>query len=246
MVQWELSFPARRSELRKFNKTDPIITTYPHLSEEFGHQLLDIDYRLLGFGNPTVPLKKWSDLFEPIIPYLDKYARDPSSKDLIQAISNLELSTDTRVLNLLLALSTVLIPVKAARGFKPTIATAQGDTFVLVKLTDEISTAFRNCQTINDEQGLPSCPKLIVLGESLTTVTGQCFVVYKNLEYSLKSIARGVDVLIKLHLILDTPLSKLSKLIWVFIGQYLYKVESKHGRYLSVNRLIDHLTCKQK
>lgn len=148
---------------------------------------------------------------------------------------------DTRLLNTLLALNTILIPIKAAKGFKPTVATAQGDTYILAENRCEALTKFRNIQTAHDEHGISVCPKLIVLGKSLINTTGECLVVYKNLEYKLDCIARGVDVLMKLHIVLDIPISKISKLVWIFIEKYLYQIEIQHGGYLCVNKLIDYL-----
>lgn len=40
LSQWEVSFPARQSALRQFSKANHLFKTYPHLTEQFGYQLV--------------------------------------------------------------------------------------------------------------------------------------------------------------------------------------------------------------
>lgn len=40
LSQWEISFQAREALLQKYAKASSIITTYPHLSEDHGYQLV--------------------------------------------------------------------------------------------------------------------------------------------------------------------------------------------------------------
>ncbi|XP_062535350.1 uncharacterized protein LOC134204557 [Armigeres subalbatus] len=246
LSQWELSFPARKADLRQFSKAGQLINTYPHLSNECGYQLLDIEYRKLGLGNPTEPSKKWNSLFEPIAKYISKYAKDPSAKDLSYALRNNELSIDCRLLNLLLALNTVLIPVKASKGFKPTVATGQAETFLLVDNKDQALTELEKTIQIYEEQRFAIAPKLIVVGENLTAATGECLVVYKDIIYNLPTIVRGVDVLLKLQIVLGLPVAKFSKLVWVFIEQFVYEVPSNYGGYLCINKLIQFLNSQSE
>ncbi|XP_058813891.1 uncharacterized protein LOC131677843 [Topomyia yanbarensis] len=241
LTQWEISFPGRKQSLRKFCKSSKLIASYPHLSEAYGYQLLDIDYRLLCLGDPSEGCKCWTDLFKPIAKYVAKHARDPSSKDLIYSLENEELSTNSRLLCFLLALNTVLVPVKAAQGFKPTVATAQSDTFLLVVSREKALEEIQKSLLVYEEQRVPIPPKLVVLGENLSSVTGECLVLYKNIEYKLTSIARGNDVLVKLLIVLGLPASKLSKLVWLFIIKYVYRVEPDNGGYLCLSKLIEFL-----
>lgn len=170
-----------------------------------------------------------------------KNAKDPSSKELVRIIQDSQIETDYRLLHTLLALNTVLIPVKAAKGFKPTVATAQADTFLLVKSKRDVLAELDKSIKVYEEQQIPIPPKLIVVGDNITSITGECFVIYKSIVYELQSIVRGVDVLVKLRIILGLPVAKLSKLVWIFTEQFVYSVPSDHGEYLCVNKLIDFL-----
>ncbi|XP_055526709.1 uncharacterized protein LOC129719206 [Wyeomyia smithii] len=86
LSQWEVSFPARQASLRQHSKVSHIIHSFPHLAEEFGYQLLDIDYRKQNLGNPADPSKKRNLLFEPIAQYISKNTKDPSAKDLCRGL----------------------------------------------------------------------------------------------------------------------------------------------------------------
>lgn len=152
--------------------------------------------------------------------------------------------SDQRLLHLLLVLHTVLIPVKASKGIKPTVATAQSDTFLLVENKDHALTELAKTIKIYEENKIPIAPKLIVVGNNLATAKGECMVVYKGIIYTLPTIVRGVDVLLKLQIILGLPVSNLSKLVWIFIEKFVYGVSSDHGGYLNINKLSAFLSKK--
>ncbi|XP_065085549.1 uncharacterized protein LOC135707613 [Ochlerotatus camptorhynchus] len=201
---------------------------------------LDIDYRLLAFGDSNKIVKNWVACFECISKFAQIQAKDPSAKDLIRAIDDLSLSADSRLLNVLLVLNTVLLPVKASKGFKPTVATAQSDTFVVAPNREEALIAVQKLYDVYDKQEFPLCPKLAIIGENSCKIQGGCMVVYKSLVYDFSSVARAIDVIIKLHLVLGLPFSKTSKLVWVFIEKYLYGIETDRG-YLCINKLISYI-----
>ncbi|XP_021711580.1 uncharacterized protein LOC110679873 [Aedes aegypti] len=246
LTQWEISFPARKFSLRQFSKSSQLINSYPHLKTKCGYQLLDIDYRLLRLGSPGELLKKWDSLFEPIARYVNKNAKDPSAKDLSLALRDNTLSIGCRLLHLLRALNTVLIPVKASTGFKPTVATGQQDTFLLVESKDRALVELDKVVQIYEEQHFSVPPKLIVIGNSLTTAAEECMVAYKDILYILPTIVRGIDVLAKLQIVLGLPVSKYSKLVWVFIEQFVYGVASDHGGYLCINKLVQFLNAQPR
>lgn len=149
--------------------------------------------------------------------------------------------TDLRLLKTLLVLNTVLLPVRASKGFKPTVATAQLDTFLEVSNREEVMIEVQRVYDIYEKQNSPPCPKLVVVGEAASNGGFHCMVVYRTLAYEFSSIVRAVDVLIKLHLVLGLPYSKTSKLVWIFIEKYFYEVESNYGGYMCINRLIDFI-----
>lgn len=143
---------------------------------------------------------------------------------------------DTRLLAVLRGLSTVLIPVKAANGFKPTIATAQSDTFLMVKTKEEAYEELEKLRNTWAEQGGAITPKLIVLGENTVIAFGECIVAYGNVHYTLPSITRGIDVYIKLCVVLGLTPSKVSKLIWDFILKYVYSIGK--ATYVATKKVI--------
>lgn len=145
------------------------------------------------------------------------------------------------MLNVLLILSTVLIPVKASQGFKPTVATAQADTFIRALNVQEAYTAVQKLYEVYDKQKSPACPKLVIIDENTRSAAVRYAVVYKAVVYEFTSAARAVDALIKLHLVLGLPFSKISKLVWIFVEKLMYSTETDYGGYLSVHRLINYI-----
>lgn len=148
--------------------------------------------------------------------------------------------SETRLLAVLRALSTVLTPVKAANGFKPTIATAQSDTFLLVKDKAEALVELDKLKIAWAEQDKFPTLQLIVLGNDNLITSGECIVAYENLCYTLPTVVRGVDVYIKLSIVLGLPISKVSKLVWTFILQFVYGVD-KLSSYVSIKNLIAYI-----
>lgn len=144
----------------------------------------------------------------------------------------------------LLGLNTVLIPVKAGKGFKPTVITAQNDTFWLCADENVARSKLEAERLIWDQLGWPEIPKLIIFGTSIETVSPVCLVTYKNIEYKLPSVSRGLDVLVKLTLVFNLPVSKISKLLWLFIQQFVYEVDVPYS-YANVTKLIEYLVKKQ-
>ncbi|XP_065078406.1 uncharacterized protein LOC135701518 [Ochlerotatus camptorhynchus] len=238
---WEVSYHARKRYLKQYSRAQKLIDDYPQLREKFGFQLLDIDFRKLSLGKPTDHSRKWETLFEPIARYASKHGKDSSTKRLIEGLRNPTFSTDVHLLQLLHVLSTVLVPVKASKGFKPTVTVAQSDTFLLASNIELGRIKLKETLEIYDKQKIPVVPKLIVIGEALETACGVCFVVYKAIEYQLPTITKGIDVLLKLHIVFGLPVSRLSKLVWIFIEKFVYNSEPLQGGYLAVNKLVDYL-----
>lgn len=143
---------------------------------------------------------------------------------------------DSRIPAILLALHTVLIPVKVGSGFKPTIATAQADTVLFCENLDEARNTYNNLtaeETINS-------PRFAVLAKDFSTPCTGCLVLYKNLEYRLPTVTRGVDVFIKCLHVLGLPVSKISKLVWIFVSQHFYGIRSSNT-YVNIVKLQQYL-----
>lgn len=174
LAQWRTSFPARKHILKNINKSDHVISSYPHLQLEHGYQR---------------------------------------------------------------ALCTVLAPVKAAKGFKPTIPLAQDEVFLLVSSREQALTELRSQPS--------AAPKIAIIGLDLPDVTGECIVVYKSLEYSCSEIARGIDIVVKLRAVLGLPYPAAAKLVWLFIERFFYGLTPIGSSYMAINKLIGYLEREQ-
>ncbi|XP_055537691.1 uncharacterized protein LOC129725660 [Wyeomyia smithii] len=84
----QTSFPGRQELLKNKKKAAKLSTTYPHLEDEFGFPLLDIDYQLLGFGDPSEGQGKWARLIDPVRKYISTYGKDISLSILLPVIHN--------------------------------------------------------------------------------------------------------------------------------------------------------------
>ena len=97
-------------------------------------------------------------------------------------------------------------------------------------------------QALTELRNEPSAvPKLVIIGTNLTDVTGECIVVYKNLEYSCARITRGIDIVVKLRAVLGLPYPAACKLVWIFIDRFLYGLNG--SSYMAINKLIGFLNC---
>lgn len=141
---------------------------------------------------------------------------------------------------------TVLAPVRATKGFKPTIPLAQEDIFLLAETRDLALAELQKDLDGKAGQQEPISPKLIVLGSDLSTIDGKCIIIYKTIEYTCPKIVRGIDVLTKLRIILGLPYPVATKLVWMFIEQFVYGVNPVGGGYMVINKLIDYLEPKAK
>lgn len=147
---------------------------------------------------------------------------------------------------MLRALCTVLAPVRSAKGFKATIPLAQEDIFLLAETRDSVLAKLQDDIVVTAHQQDSTSPKLIVLGSDISSVTGKCIVIYKTIEYTCPKITRGIDVFVKLRILLDLPYPPISKLVWMFIEQHVYGIKPVGGGYMVINKLIDHLEHKEK
>lgn len=140
---------------------------------------------------------------------------------------------DTMLPVLLRALCTVLAPVKAAQGFKPTIPLAQDEIFQLAGSREQALADLRSQPT--------AAPKFAIIGLDLPDVTGECIVVHKGLEYRCTEVSRGIDVIVKLRAVLGLPYPAATKLVWLFIERFIYGLNPIGSSYMAINKLIGYL-----
>lgn len=131
--------------------------------------------------------------------------------------------------------------MKAARDFKPTVPLAQEDTFVLADTKEAGLTKLAALLAVYEKQKIPVPPKLIVQGNSMLDVGGKCWVVYKSLQYELTTVARAIDVILKLQIVLRLPVARCSKLLWIFIEKFVYGSTPPDSEYVAINKLATYL-----
>lgn len=141
---------------------------------------------------------------------------------------------------MIILLNNLLPPSKVKKDFKPTVLFAQEDTFLFVDSEENVPIKVDEVNSKYEELGIPPCVRLIFVGSSAATLEGKYYVVYKELIYSLDSVARAVDVFIKTTLVFGVEFSRITRLVWNFICSYLYGVPGL-AKYSQVLKLIAEL-----
>lgn len=134
----------------------------------------------------------------------------------------------------------MLPPSKVKRDFKPTALYGQEDIVVFVDAEEDIQHKVDEINLKYAELGFPPVPRLVFVGSSVATLKGPYYVVYKDLTYSLHSVARAIDVLVKTTLVFGTEFSRITRLVWNFICTYLYEIPGL-AKYSLVLKLIAEL-----
>lgn len=75
------------------------------------------------------------------------------------------------------------------------------------------------------ELGLSLQPFIIAIGPELTQLN-EFHVYYKRIHYKLDTMLKSLDITFKLHFCLNIPYALESKHVWLFIQQYLYRINT--------------------
>lgn len=150
---------------------------------------------------------------------------------------------DTRLCILLLSLNCVLHPLKVTKDYKPTVINGQDDTIIFAETEADAETKLSDFYQRYQDLAIPVTPKLVFFGKP-TELLG-IFRVYHSLDhgstyYTLSSVSQAIDVYMKLTVVLGLKHSKISKLVWVFIAQYVYQLKPAE-RYVGVDKLKEYL-----
>lgn len=147
--------------------------------------------------------------------------------------------SDTRVCALLLLLNCVLHPQKVTKCYKPTVINGRDDTIVFADSDTNANAKLTEIYKRYQDLALPRSPKLLFFGTP-TELLGVFRVYYNSYYYTVSSAIRAVDTYIKLTTVLGLKHSKISKLIWLFIARYMYKLKSAET-YASIEKFVTFL-----
>lgn len=132
-------------------------------------------------------------------------------------------------------------PQKVSVNHRPTIVNGQEDTIVFATSHDDAEKKLKALHLRYEELQIPSTPKLVVFGTDFRNQSGVYRVYYRNIYYTVSSIARAVDVLVKFTSVLGLNPSKVSYLVWLFIFHFVYGI-NRLEKYSSVTKLENYLS----
>ncbi|XP_055586992.1 uncharacterized protein LOC129748779 [Uranotaenia lowii] len=239
--KWQETFNHRRTWLCKPTTINKLKDNnlWALIASRYGYQLICSDFDLI--VNPTT---KGSQKLQKILADLYKYIQPRISEEsalvMLDAALNADASTDTQLCTLLILLNCVLLPVKVARGFKPTILYAQAETVLFAETRQLAVEKYKElCSRLKD-LGLPAAPKIVARGRGPTQLQNTFYVIYEELCYELPTLLQAVDVLMQLSHVLGIKHSKVSKQIWLFLARYVYSICTPE-KYKSIEKLAVHL-----
>lgn len=149
--------------------------------------------------------------------------------------------SDVRFCGILLLLNCVLHPQKVSINHRPTIVNGQEDTIIFASTYEDAAKKVEEVYRRYEELSIPPTPKLVVFGKDYKNQTGVYRIYYKNLHYTVSTITRAIDVLIKFTVVYGVKPSKISYLVWLFIYHFVYGI-NRPEKYTSVTKLEEYLS----
>ncbi|XP_021711956.1 uncharacterized protein LOC5578990 [Aedes aegypti] len=214
---------AYRFEQIKLLKPVEIIAKFRHYAEPLGYQLIDADYHSLGFSEG---IANWTELVKKLKPYFILKVHDEFSMTVLEYMNHDDATHDVLVCCTLILLNCCVKPCKINKNARPAILTAQEDILMFAANVqsgvDNIRKLFESYAT----QNIPPHPKVIALGSSYRDMSGEFYVVFDRLLYKTNSVARAVDIVIKMCNVMNIPFSKVTKLIWYTVEETLYNIRA--------------------
>ncbi|XP_058833277.1 uncharacterized protein LOC131691095 [Topomyia yanbarensis] len=158
---------------------------------------IDIDFHLL-YGINDEGIKMWDTSLSDIIQCFNIIHKDEHSEKMAKYLRSADISEDSQISTLLLLLNSILRPTKVKKDFKPTILFAQEDTIIFVESDSDSRSKVDAVYSVYETWSAPSIVKLVFLAPNTLTLSGRYYVVYKHLIYQVDSVARAIDVLVKM------------------------------------------------
>lgn len=242
MDMWRTSYPLRRQFLGKPIAVTELekINLWRFISMESGHQLVDIDYDFLKIGTVDA-IEKWPAVLLGIGKFIETKSLDGASSEILQTVTADGCNQDVRFCGILLLLNCVLHPQKVSINHRPTIVNGQEDTIIFASTYEDAAKKVEEVYRRYEELSIPPTPKLVVFGKDYKNQTGVYRIYYKNLHYTVSTITRAIDVLIKFTVVYGVKPSKISYLVWLFIYHFVYGI-NRPEKYTSVTKLEEYLS----
>ncbi|XP_058839307.1 uncharacterized protein LOC131694822 [Topomyia yanbarensis] len=232
LSNWIISAECRLKDLKTL-RFDAVIAKYGHYCNDLGYQLVDEDYRILGY---TEGILGWEGVISSMKPYFILKVKDEFSIAILQHMNRANVTKDTLICCTLMLLNCCVQPCKVSKTFKPSILTAQEDVFVFA---NDLESAKRSISELLDTyaaKNIPTHPKVVVIGTDYTALSGDFYIIFKDIVYQFNSLARAIDVIIKLCNVFKLPYSKITKLVWYVIEETLYNI-SRPAKYKGIEDL---------
>ncbi|KXJ62527.1 hypothetical protein RP20_CCG026252 [Aedes albopictus] len=243
LAKWTTSFNKRKHNLQNPLAIDTVLKTFRHYRQDHGYQLIDADFHSLYSSASEGLIRLEKDLAVLIEQVSTKY-KDGHSSMLVSLLERTDCSRDSQVCAVLILLNNILPPTKISKDFKPTTLVAQEDIILFVSTAEGIRAKVDEVYAMYNEWGLPPTVKLVFVGSGAASLTGQFYVVYKDLVFEAESVARALDILVKTTLVFGLQFSRVTRLVWNFICTHFYEIPGL-AKYASVLKFIDQLNKNQ-
>lgn len=243
LEKWTISFNKRKSNLQKSLSVDTLLKVFRHYKHGYGYQLIDIDFRML-FSTHNEGLSRMDASLTGLIERVSLDFKDEYSSNLVTLLEKVDTSKDSQVCAVLILLNNILPPIKIAKEFKPTTTVGQEDIILFVSPEEDIRSKVNEVYSTHAEWGLAPTVRLVFVGSGAASLSGEFFIVYKDLIYKVDSATRAVDVMVKTTLVFGLEFSRVTRLVWNFICTYFYEIPGL-AKYASVLKLIDRLSENQ-
>ncbi|XP_058821061.1 uncharacterized protein LOC131683247 isoform X2 [Topomyia yanbarensis] len=240
LEKWAISFKSRQVSLPKLLDTAQIWKSFPHYTEPFGYQLIDIDFVKL-HGKEKEGSLAWDRELEKLVELVSVEYKDKLSAALSDYLKQSSISRDSKICSILILLNNHLRPTKITKTFKPTILVAQEDTVLFVETETEIEKKLQNTYANYANWNFTQIAKLVFVGSGAANLSGKFFVCYDDLSYQVETVERAIDVLIKFNTVFELEYSRVNRMLWNFLCRYLYKIPCQ-ATYASVDSVIAKLS----
>nr|XP_018907206.1 PREDICTED: uncharacterized protein LOC109037152 [Bemisia tabaci] len=222
--KWKKTMPKRILLLRTSCRTiDDYFTKFPALKEDFGHQLILMDFSSLHPGKDNILLDSWQSLTENLLDLVKKKQRDRTYKKHLEAdVPELLMSdpqSDTaKSLFCLLALPSLCATIKF-QSMKFSRKDVK-DSFVLyVPVKSQLMKLLRKRSEENRRNGT-IFPIPVFVGD---VNNPDCYVEFNDNLYSVDSPIQAVDVAFKIFYALNLKYPPACEIIWTLFQHYIFK-----------------------
>ncbi|XP_062550191.1 uncharacterized protein LOC134214933 isoform X2 [Armigeres subalbatus] len=222
LQKWIKTSKRRFTDIKQLRGND-IFKKYRHYATNYGFQLIDEDFRSMGFQEG---IRGWPKIISKLRPIFVLKVKDQYSLSVLEHMIRADTSEDTQICCFMVLLNCCVQPCKTTKTFKPAILTAQQDILLFAPNIDEARVVIQDLFEAYHDHKIPPYPKIVIIGRDFQSFSNNFHVVYYQVEYHVNSLARAVDIVIKMCNIFQIPFSKITKLVWYSIQEILYDIRS--------------------